>query len=84
MCSLSTAAFCKQKACPSTETLLSYQAGVGLTSKERESVMAHLTMCDFCGAELQLLVKHPPCDEPWTAAEMPLHLRLLANSILVV
>lgn len=45
-------------------------------------VVSHLELCDFCRAELQLLGRLPDKPESVAVAEMPLSLRLLAESIL--
>lgn len=46
-------------------------------------VASHLDECDFCGAELQLLTEHAPAEEAECQfAEMPPHLRWLAESLL--
>ena len=46
-------------------------------------VAEHLDECDFCGAELQLLTEHAPAQEEECAlADMPPHLRWLAESLL--
>jgi hypothetical protein len=73
--------FCKQATCPSSETLLSYQQ-VGLTSEQRAWIASHLTACDFCGAELQLLTKYSPTGEEYALADIPLNLRHLAEALL--
>lgn len=76
-----TAAFCKQKTCPSAEVLLLYHEA-GLTWEKRLEVAAHLAACDFCGAEMQLLSKHPPSNVYGETVKMPLHLRRLAEALL--
>jgi hypothetical protein len=46
-------------------------------------VASHLDECDFCGAEFQLLTEHAPAAaEECTLADMPPHLRWLAESLL--
>ena len=60
---VSTATFCKRKTCPSAEMLLLYQDAVLAPALER-MVTAHLSGCDFCGAELFLLAKSPPTALP--------------------
>ncbi|MBA3321233.1 MAG: hypothetical protein H0T45_07265 [Pyrinomonadaceae bacterium] len=84
MGSTSTAKFRKGQTCPSADLLVRYgQASVPLdTCRE---VSAHLSNCDFCGAEWQLLVKHPPAamkleDSP---AKIPPHLYRLAIEMLM-
>ena len=60
MRSSSTAQFCKSKTCPSAEMLMLYaQAGSLAHSLERQ-IAAHLSACDFCGAETQMLTHNPP------------------------
>lgn len=81
MCSKNTSQFCKQDTCPSAETLLLYHE-VKLMPGEHEQVAAHLAVCDFCGAELQLLVRHPPIDVDCVQGQIPDHLRLLAEELL--
>jgi hypothetical protein len=71
--------FRKQRECPASDTLLAY-AHRSLPSLRRQSVRLHLSKCDFCGAELQLLSKHPPAQEaPHVPARIPLSLLLLAE-----
>ena len=79
---LSAITFCKRATCPSSEILLSYRT-CGLTAERMVWVAAHLDECDFCGAELQLLTEHAPAPEEECAlADMPPHLRWLAESLL--
>ena len=81
MCSLNTARFCKQITCPPAETLLLCHE-TKLMPEEHEQIAAHLAACDFCGAELQLLVRHPPTDVAYVKTQIPDHLRLLAEELL--
>jgi len=60
----STTAFCKLKTCPSSEALLLFRAGAPGTDASRQQVAAHLSGCDFCGAELQLLSRFPVTGPP--------------------
>jgi hypothetical protein len=73
--------FCKQVTCPSSEALLSYGT-IALTLDEEAQVKSHLAGCDFCGAELQLLIDHSPVDEEFDLPEIPLDLRCLAEALL--
>jgi hypothetical protein len=73
--------FNKQATCPSSEMLLSYQR-VGLAAEQRAWVASHLTACDFCGAELQLLTKYSPTGEEYKLTDIPLNLRRLAEALL--
>jgi hypothetical protein len=82
MISLRVIKFCKQAACPSSETLVSYQA-CALATEQRIRVASHLCECDFCGAEAQLLRAHPPVEaETCALTDMPSNLRWLAQSML--
>ena len=56
---ISTAAFCKLKTCPTSETLLLYHDSA-LAGEATGEVTEHLSACDFCGAEMHLLSRFPP------------------------
>jgi hypothetical protein len=77
-----TIAFRKTAACPASATLLSFGRN-RLSTNAAVSVKSHLKFCDFCNAELPLLAHHQPGagdgDRP---PEMPMDLRILAESIL--
>lgn len=84
MPSTSTARFRKQRTCPQTETLLTYNAGAPDAARPGR-VAEHVSFCDFCGAEVQLLSRHaPPADALPSSAPlaMPAHLRRLAEDVL--
>ena len=81
MPSSTTFRFRKLRTCPQAETLLTFSAGV----RRGGGVAEHLSSCDFCGAEAQLLSRHaPPADTlPFAASvAMPAHVRRLAEDIL--
>ena len=82
---VSTARFRKLRTCPSAETLILY-GEAGLAREAGEGVARHLTDCDFCGAELQLLARHWRPDSPLynAAGEMSASLRRLAEDLLNV
>ena len=77
-----TLPFLKTAACPASATLLSFcsdrlSAGAAVVVKD------HLELCDFCSAELPLLAHHTVgADRGLKAPEIPLDLRILAESIL--
>ena len=75
--------FAKFATCPTTHQLLSYILAALSTESARETI-SHLEICDFCGAEVQLLSKHRFSSSrvPDVPSEMPRHLRLLADSFL--
>jgi hypothetical protein len=45
-------------------------------------VKEHLAECDFCNAELPLLAHHQPVAGGQRTPEIPMNLRILAESIL--
>lgn len=75
--------FGKSVTCPPVETHLRFVSGM-LTAKQYEQIAAHMSACDFCGAEVQLLSKNPPphCVVTFPHAEMPPHLQTLATECL--
>ena len=73
--------FSKQATCPSAETLVSYHT-LNLSYAVAETVTEHLSSCEFCSAELKLLSEHPPVEEEYSAAEIPGHLRSLAEALM--
>jgi len=76
-----TGLFCKTARCPTSQALLAYHRR-DLPTKDRVSIETHLTSCDFCGAELQLL-KRCSCEaEEYSFVEMPSQLRRLAEDLL--
>lgn len=76
-----TSGFMKTAACPASATLLSY-ASDNLPGEVAEGVRKHLEVCDFCSAELPLLAHHTPVTGVNGPPEMPMDLRILAESIL--
>ena len=79
----STARFRKLKTCPSAEVLVLYKEA-GLAIERQQKVAAHLGVCDFCEAEMQLLSLH--LTRAATAAvnttDMPCNLRRLAEDLM--
>ena len=73
--------FRKTAACPASATLLSYRCQ-NLPAKTETSVKEHLRICDFCNAELPLLAHHQPATGGYKTPEIPMNLRILAESIL--
>lgn len=81
MPSLLTGLFCKTTWCPTSQALLAYQR-LDLATKEHVSIKTHLTSCDFCGAELQLLNRYCGDLGEYSFVEMPSQLRRLAEDLL--
>ena len=79
--SRTTLPFRKTAACPASATLLSFRCQ-NLPAEIETVVREHLRMCDFCGAELRLLAHHQPNVAKSPVPEMPMNLRILAESIL--
>jgi hypothetical protein len=74
--------FRKTAACPASATLLSFRSD-SLSAETAILVKGHLDVCDFCSAELPLLAHHTAgAERGIKAPEIPLDLRILAESIL--
>jgi hypothetical protein len=54
----------------------------GLSTAAREGIDIHLKACDFCSAELQLLMRHRSSPEEYRLVEMPRQLRRMAEQML--
>jgi len=76
-----TVPFRKTAACPASATLVSFRCH-NLPAETETQVREHLQTCDFCGAELRLLAHHQPVTSKYPAPEIPMNLRILAESIL--
>ncbi len=83
MRSSSTARFRKLRTCPSTEALLLH-GRTSSTGGRRDQIAAHLSACDFCCAEMQLLSHFaPPANAlPFVALEIPRALLRLAEDLM--
>ena len=79
--STTTLEFRKTAACPASATLVSFRCQ-NLPAEIATSVSEHLRVCDFCCAELRLLAHHQPASGAYYAPEIPMNLRILAESIL--
>ena len=78
----STVPFIKTAACPASTTLLSF-CWDKLSAEAAMPVRNHLRACDFCNAELPLLAHHQAAlNTGHKTPEMPINLRILAESIL--
>jgi hypothetical protein len=76
-----TLPFRKTATCPASATLVSFRCQ-NLPAELATSVKDHLRDCDFCGAELRLLAHHQQATIKYTTPEIPMNLRILAESIL--
>ena len=79
--STKTFPFRKTAACPASKTLLAFRAK-SLSARTATRVKEHLEDCDFCSAELPLLAHHKAGRKGLKTPEMPMNLRILAESIL--
>lgn len=80
--SKTTSPFLKTAACPASATLLSFRCKT-LSVEAEIGVSDHLRVCDFCNAELPLLAHdQPPLNTSYKTPEIPMNLRILAESIL--
>jgi hypothetical protein len=73
--------FCKSGVCPSAESLLAF-ADAELTQTEMFYISAHLSLCDFCSAELHFLTSFPQSEAKCEKAEIPFALKQLAEALL--
>lgn len=81
MTSSGVTAFCKQSDCPPAKSLMAYRAGL-ISGAAGEEIARHLDECEFCGAELQLLLRCPAKEEYCQAVEVPPSLRVLFEAII--
>lgn len=79
--SKTTTPFLKTAACPASATLLSFHVKT-LSAEAEKLVTDHLKVCDFCNAELPLLAHHQSALSFHKTPEIPMNLRILAESIL--
>jgi hypothetical protein len=74
--------FSKKLACPSSNLLLSFHHQA-LAPEINFLVKHHLAGCDFCYCEIPLLAYYtPPLKGECRTPELPINLRVLAESIL--
>ncbi len=82
MKALSVTSFTKTVGCPSSNVLLSFRFN-GLSPEIVTLVKYHLSGCDFCCAEIPLLAHYEkPLRGECKAPEIPINLRILAESLL--
>jgi hypothetical protein len=78
----SVKSFSKKLACPSSNLLLSFRRHA-LAREINFLIKHHLASCDFCYCELPLLAFYtPPRKGEGRIPELPINLRVLAESIL--
>ena len=72
-------AFIKTRACPSSVEISSR----GLRPVKSDQISRHIAGCEFCAAEQSFLSAHSLVADECEAAEMPAHLRRLAEALLI-
>jgi hypothetical protein len=78
----SVKSFSKKLPCPSSNLLLSFRRQA-LAREINFLIKHHLASCDFCNCELALLAFYtPPRTGESRVPELPINLRVLAESIL--
>lgn len=73
--------FCKNSTCPPPQKLLAFQTGENLRGETR-IVREHLTICEFCAAEVEFYARFPPSEEVCSDAKIPPALYQLAEALL--
>lgn len=68
--------FGKQSNCPTSHKILAYVQG-SLRPLARERIAQHCALCDFCGAEAQLLTKFRPAEEIHKPGPTPTRITVL-------
>ena len=72
--------FGKQTYCPTSQEILAHVEG-SLSPLTRQRVEEHALLCDFCGAELQLLTKCTPVEEDYTPVPTPALIKVLGINL---
>ncbi len=74
--------FTKAPCCPSSGILLSFRSNA-LSPEIMTLLKHHLAVCEFCCAELPLLAHYQlPAKGEYKTPEIPINLRILAESLL--
>jgi hypothetical protein len=82
MIATSVSSFRKTPTCPSSNVLLSFCTQT-LSAEIATLVRHHLAACEFCRAEIPLLAHYTePVKGECKAPDLPINLRILAESIL--
>ena len=71
--------FTKTRACPSSEDISSRRLPPG----KSDQIARHTAGCQFCAAEQSFLSAYSQFAEEYEPAEMPAHLRRLAEALLI-
>ncbi len=74
-------AFTKTRSCPSSEDISS--SSRRLHRGKSDQIARHIAGCEFCAAEQSFLSAYIQTTEEYEPAEMPAHLRRLAEALLI-
>ena len=74
--------FGKHSYCPTSHEILGYVDG-SLSPLTRQRVEEHASLCDFCGAELQLLANCTLVDDDYTPVPTPALIKVLGINLSV-
>lgn len=72
--------FAKQSYCPTSHEILGYVEG-SISLLTRQRVEEHASLCDFCGAELQLFANCTPVEEDYTPVPTPALIKVLGINL---
>ncbi|MDM7923308.1 MAG: hypothetical protein QUS14_13500 [Pyrinomonadaceae bacterium] len=77
------ASFCKNEDCPPSQDLLAFLDG-GISLNDGVGIRRHLSVCEFCSAELDFYERYPQADEPLEieSPKMPEPLLELAEALM--
>ncbi|MEP7148188.1 MAG: hypothetical protein ABI857_04835 [Acidobacteriota bacterium] len=70
--------FCKTEDCPASEKLVAF----GDSAIDSAELRRHLSVCEFCAAELEFYREYPPSHENVEPAKIPGPLFELADALL--
>ncbi len=82
MFSLKMITFCKDTNCPSSQELLAFQNGEVIAAADREKIVTHLAVCEFCSSEVEFYAHYPQSEETVATVEIPIPLLELAEALL--
>lgn len=78
------ATFCKNEDCPTSQELLAFQLG-DIPVADSKPIRTHLSICEFCAAEVEFYEHYPPREEvveQYELPEMPAPLQELAEALI--
>lgn len=77
------ASFCKNEDCPPSQDLLAFLNG-DVPLNEGKDIRQHLSICEFCSAEVDFYKRYPQIDEPAEirSPEIPKPLFELAEALI--